>query len=248
MCGIVGIIGEKAQKDVLLSMTNAQNHRGPDYTGVWINEDICLGHNRLAIIDLSKEANQPFTDATNRYQLIFNGEIYNYLELKKELDYDFKTNSDTEVLLAVYIKWGKNCLHKLNGMFSFAIWDTIDKKLFAARDRFGVKPFFYHQSGNTFYFSSEIKALHATGIVKEQNKKVWANYFSYGSYGKPNETFWKDIYQLPGSHYLELNSGKKEINKWYFFENEIEKYKQKSTYEEVKSTYTKLLKDRKSVV
>ena len=157
MCGIAGIIGKNASKDVLLKMTNTQKHRGPDYTGFWLDENVCFGHNRLSIIDLSENANQPFQDEEERYQLIFNGEIYNYLELKNELDYNFVTSSDTEVLFAAYLKWGKACLNKLNGMFSFAVWDSVDKKLFAARDRFGVKPFYYHQSEDTLYFSSEIK-------------------------------------------------------------------------------------------
>jgi asparagine synthase (glutamine-hydrolysing) len=243
MCGIAGIIGKNASKDVLSKMTNAQKHRGPDYTGFWLDENVCFGHNRLSIIDLSENANQPFQDEEERYQLIFNGEIYNYLELKNELDYNFVTSSDTEVLFAAYLKWGKACLNKLNGMFSFAVWDSVDKKLFAARDRFGVKPFYYHQSEDTLYFSSEIKTLHSAGIEKEPNKKVWANYFSFGSYGMPHETFWKHIDQLPGGHCLEFEKNTLKIEKWYFFEKEIEKHKEKLSYEEIKNKYIVLLKD-----
>ena len=243
MCGIAGIIGKNASKDVLLKMTNAQKHRGPDYTGFWLDENVCFGHNRLSIIDLSENANQPFQDEEERYQLIFNGEIYNYLELKNELDYNFVTSSDTEVLFAAYLKWGTDCLNKLNGMFSFAVWDSVDKKLFAARDRFGVKPFYYHQTEDTLYFSSEIKTLHSAGIAKELNKKVWANYFSFGSYGMPHETFWKHIDQLPGGHCLEFEKNTLKIERWYFFEKEIEKYKEKLSYEEIKNKYIVLLKD-----
>ena len=243
MCGIAGIIGKNASKDILLKMTNAQKHRGPDYTGFWLDENVCFGHNRLSIIDLSENANQPFQDEEERYQLIFNGEIYNYLELKNELDYNFVTSSDTEVLFAAYLKWGKACLNKLNGMFSFAVWDSVEKKLFAARDRFGVKPFYYHQSEDTLYFSSEIKTLHSAGIAKEPNKKVWANYFSFGSYGMPHETFWKHIDQLPGGHCLEFEKNTLKIEKWYFFEKEIEKHKEKLSYEEIKNKYIVLLKD-----
>ena len=243
MCGIAGIIGKNASKDVLLKMTNTQKHRGPDYTGFWLDENVCFGHNRLSIIDLSENANQPFQDEEERYQLIFNGEIYNYLELKNELDDNFVTSSDTEVLFAAYLKWGKACLNKLNGMFSFAVWDSVDKKLFAARDRFGVKPFYYHQSEDTLYFSSEIKTLHSAGIEKEPNKKVWANYFSFGSYGMPHETFWKHIDQLPGGHCLEFEKNTLKIEKWYFFEKEIEKHKEKLSYEEIKNKYIVLLKD-----
>jgi asparagine synthase (glutamine-hydrolysing) len=243
MCGIVGIIGERGNKETILKMLATQSHRGLDATGFWSDKKAFLGHNRLSIIDLSSDSNQPFVDASKRYQLIFNGEIYNYLELKEELAYDFKTNSDTEVLLATYIKWGKECLNKLNGMFSFAIWDTIEEKLFAARDRFGVKPFFYHFSNNTFYFASEIKTLHTAGVQKKHNKAVWANYFSHGSYGMPNETFWENIKQLPASNYLEYSKEEIQITKWYVFEDEIKKHQKKLSYEEVKTTYTSLLKE-----
>ena len=243
MCGISGIIGDNFNSDVLLKMIETQKHRGPDSSGKYVQNGVCLGHNRLSIIDLSEAANQPFIDKLERYILVFNGEIYNYLELKSELDYNFKTNSDTEVLLAAYMKWGKECLHKLNGMFSFAIWDTVEKKLFAARDRFGVKPFYYHLSENTFYFASEIKTLHAAGIHKTPNEKVWANYFVYGSYGMPNETFWEGIHQLSGGHFLEYANNQIKIEKWYVFEEEIKKHQKKKSYDEVKSEYIALLKD-----
>ena len=208
MCGIAGIIG-KYNPHQLDMMLLSQQHRGPDFTGKYTDEGFAtLGHNRLAIIDLAPHSNQPFFDTSGRYVIIFNGEIYNYIELKAELKnlYDFKTESDTEVLLATFIVYGKQCLQKLNGMFAFAIWDSQEKKLFAARDRFGVKPFFYSINNNTFYFSSEIKALEAAGIPKSPNEKVWASYFAYGSYGNPDETFWEGINQLPGGHFLEVDS------------------------------------------
>lgn len=243
MCGISGIIGNNSNTNVLSKMIETQKHRGPDSSGKYVKKGVFLGHNRLSIIDLSEAANQPFIDNTERYVLVFNGEIYNYLELKSELDYNFKTNSDTEVLLAAYIKWGKECLHKLNGMFSFAIWDSFERKLFTARDRFGVKPFYYHFSENTFYFASEIKTLHVAGFKKTPNEKVWANYFVYGSYGMPNETFWEEIHQLPGGHTLEFENNQIKIEKWYVFEKEIKKHQKRKNYDEVKSVYTALLKD-----
>lgn len=208
MCGIAGIIGgyKESQLDAMLA---SQQHRGPDATGSYFDAGYAaLGHNRLAIIDLSAQSNQPFVDNSGRYVLVFNGEIYNYIEIKAALQnqYDFKTESDTEVLLAAFIVYGKSCLEKCNGMFAFAIWDHQEKKLFAARDRFGVKPFYYSLFNNDFYFSSEIKALHAAGIPKEANEKVWASYFAYGSYGMPDETFWEGIAQLPGGHFLEVDS------------------------------------------
>lgn len=243
MCGIAGVVGG-GHPEIIHKMLSVQKHRGPDHTAVWIDDLIQLGHNRLSIIDLSEQANQPFEN--ENYVLVFNGEIYNYLEIKLilEKEYVFKTNSDTEVLLTAYKKWGKKCLDKLNGMFSFAIWDKKAKILFAARDRFGVKPFYYTIKNNMFYFSSEIKTLFEAGIKKEPNKKVWANYFVYGSYGLPNETFWENIHQLSGGHCLEHSQEKFEITKWYVFEKEVKKYlNQKLSYLEVKEKYTELLKD-----
>lgn len=208
MCGIAGIIGgyKESQLDAMLA---SQQHRGPDAKGSYFDAGYAaLGHNRLAIIDLSAQSNQPFIDNSGRYVLVFNGEIYNYIEIKAALQnqYDFKTESDTEVLLAAFVVYGKSCLEKFNGMFAFAIWDNQEKKLFAARDRFGVKPFYYSLFNNDFYFSSEIKALHAAGIPKGANEKVWASYFAYGSYGMPDNTFWEGIAQLPGGHFLEVDS------------------------------------------
>ena len=244
MCGITGIVGNNGSTSMLENMLKSQEHRGPDATGMWSRSNCFLGHNRLSIIDLSVNSNQPFLSSDEKYILIFNGEIYNYIELKEELDdYDFKTNSDTEVLLACFLKWGKDCLHKLNGMFSFAIWDVDTQSLFAARDRFGVKPFFYHQDNDTFYFASEIKALHSAKIQKKPSSKVWANYFAFGSYGLPNETFWEDIWQLPAGHFLELKKHNVTINKWYFFENEIKKHQKLTSFNAVKETYKKLLKE-----
>ena len=245
MCGIAGIIGafDTHQLDAMLL---SQHHRGPDATGKYSDANFAaLGHNRLAIIDLSAQSNQPFLDSSGRYVLVFNGEIYNYIELKKELQghYTFKTDSDTEVLLAAFIIYGHQCLQKLNGMFSFAIWDNQDKKLFAARDRFGVKPFFYSIKNNSFYFSSEIKAIHAAGISKIPNEKVWASYFAYGSYGNPDETFWEEILQLPGGHFLEFQNKQLVLKKWYFFEEEVAKQPKNLTYKQAKDHYLALLKD-----
>ena len=173
MCGIVGIIGSLPNgNECINEMLFAQRHRGPDATHKWIGENVFLGHNRLSIIDLSSEADQPMVSSDGRFILVFNGEIYNYLELKEQLfDYSFKTSSDTEVLLALFQKKGKTMLNDLNGMFSFAIWDTKEQKMFAARDRFGVKPFYYAFKNDTLFFASEIKTLFAAGVEKLNNKK-----------------------------------------------------------------------------
>jgi asparagine synthase (glutamine-hydrolysing) len=180
-------------------MLAIQNHRGPDFTGRWSSEGAYIGHNRLSIIDLGADSNQPFKNG--RYVLTFNGEIYNYLEIKQELpEYNFTTNGDTEVLLAAFLKWGKDCLKKLRGMFAFAIYDTETRELFAARDRFGVKPFHYAMVNGEFVFASEIKAILASGLLKKQwNEKVWANYLSFAQYNMEQDTFYDGIEQIkPG--------------------------------------------------
>jgi asparagine synthase (glutamine-hydrolysing) len=226
MCGIIGIIGDKATKNNLVTMLTEQEHRGPDHTGLWIDKsNACFGHNRLSIIDLSINANQPFLSNCGNYLLIFNGEIYNYLELREELQskYIFKTHSDTEVLLNAFLEWGQNCLNKFNGMFSFAIWNKKEQSLFAARDRFGVKPFYYYWDKENFIFASEINPFWSAGVPNIPNEDVWLRYFSDGSYGLPNETFWQTIQQLPGGHFLTLSDNHIKIKKWYNFEGRIAK-------------------------
>lgn len=246
MCGIAGIIGSDLSEADIHQMLQLQAHRGPDHTGIHFDTGFAaIGHNRLSIIDLSAKANEPFRDNSERYFLTFNGEIYNYRELRKELEhfYDFKTASDTEVLLAAYIKWGRECLQKFNGMFAFAIWDSQEKRLFAARDRFGVKPFYYTRKNGQFYFSSEIKALKAVTGNDQPNEKVWANYFSFGSYGMPQETFFKDIHQLPGGHFLDFYNDNLSIEGWYNFESNISMIKTDHSFEEAKEIYFELLKE-----
>jgi asparagine synthase (glutamine-hydrolysing) len=226
MCGITGIIGNKANQENIVSMLEAQKHRGPDFTDFWLEEaTVAFGHNRLSIIDLSENANQPFFSDCGNFVLIFNGEIYNYLELRKELQsrYTFKTQSDTEVLLNAYREWGEDCLSRFNGMFSFAIWNKREQSLFAVRDRFGVKPFHYFWEDSNFIFASEINPFWSVGISKKPNDNVWLHYLSDGSYGMPNETFWQDIQQLPGGHCLTLKNRQLQIKKWYHFEERIAK-------------------------
>lgn len=246
MCGIAGVISENSEEAALKTMLKKQSHRGPDHTGIYIDKGFAgLGHNRLSIIDLSPDANQPFCDSSKRYYLSFNGEIYNYKELKLELKhvYTFRTNSDTEVLLAAFMHWGKECLHKLNGMFSFAIWDTQDKTLFAARDRFGVKPFYYFSGNGFFYFASEIKSILSVTKYNSPNKKVWANYFKYGSYGMPHETFYKGINQLPGGCSLEYSNKTLSVTRWYNFEEQINNSPKIYDFHQAKEYYLEMLHD-----
>lgn len=163
MCGILGTIPSTNESEFKIALDKLK-HRGPDGYGiVTIENNITLGHRRLAIIDLSSKANQPMFDISKRYCIVYNGEIYNFLELKKELEekgYRFTTTSDTEVLLYSYIEWGENCVLKFNGMWAFAIWDNHKKELFLSRDRFGKKPLFYAIVEDKFIFASEMKAIY----------------------------------------------------------------------------------------
>lgn len=251
MCGIAGIVSLSKSLDerkiTLHKMLKTQAHRGPDAQQDWHDTACSFGHNRLSIIDLSEEANQPMHSPCGRYVVVFNGEIYNYIEIKKVLQnhFVFKTQSDTEVLLSAYIHWGKAFLDKLNGMFSIAIWDKETQKLFIARDRFGVKPFYYYQDNTQLVFASEIKTIWAAGIPKNKNNKVWANYLSYGTYGLPHETFWENIFQLPAGHYAEIsvkNNFKIIPQKWYNFEDRIHAIPQIDT-NALKDQYSALLDD-----
>ncbi len=220
MCGISGIIGWSWNAEDLAAMVNVQHHRGPDAEGIYADPaGICgLGHNRLSIIDLSESGRQPMFSASGRYTIILNGEIYNYLELRQELGsgYHFRSRSDTEVLLAAYEKWGARCLDKLIGMFAFVIWDIREKKAFVARDRFGVKPLYFHvKSDGTLVFASEIKAIHAARINRVPNEKTWATYLALGFYDHSNATFWKGVNLLPPGHYLEWEDHSTTVTRWY---------------------------------
>ena len=246
MCGIAGIIGRNPENKFLLArMLEKQKHRGPDATGGWSEEEVFLGHNRLSILDLSEAANQPMISNCGRYVVVFNGEIYNYLELKQSLDYSFKTSSDTEVLLAMYIKYKERMLTQLNGMFAFTIWDCQERKLFAARDRFGVKPMYYAILENQFLFASEIKTLLAGGVNDAPNEVVWADYFVHGSYGYPSETFYKQINQLSAGHSLTYREGDEtpQISKYYDFESQVKNQKVFWNEKELEEVYLDLLLD-----
>lgn len=227
MCGIAGIISNRIIDDFRIdAMLTIQHHRGPDFTGVWKNGTEHLGHNRLSIIDLHEASHQPFWSEDKRYCIVFNGEIYNYIEIRREIEnrFHWRTKGDTEVLLNSFILWGTDCLQKLKGMFSFAIWDTEKKELFAARDRFGVKPFHYYldAKSETIIFASEIKSLFASGLVqKNHSLEAWSNYLTFAQYASPSTTFYDSIYQLPASHFLIFKNGNIHIQKYYFFENSI---------------------------
>lgn len=214
MCGIAGIINldqRPVGTDVLEAMLTAQRHRGPDDSGTFISGWAGLAHARLSIIDLSRDAHQPMTNEDSSKIIVHNGEIYNYVELRgelKSLGHNFRSKSDTEVILHAYEEWGPACLGRFNGMWAFAILDLKEGTLFASRDRFGVKPFYYYKDGGVFVFASEIKALlQHPGIKRSPNDSAIFNYLAsgYGYMDVTDETFFKNIRQLKAGHFIKLS-------------------------------------------
>lgn len=204
LCGFVGCLdfnGREIDEILLKKMNDTLSHRGPDSDGYFFEPSIALAFNRLSIIDMNM-GQQPMISPDGRYVVVFNGEIYNYIELKRELESEgilFLTSSDTEVLLQSFIRFGQNCIHKLNGMFAFAIWDRYQKVLFFARDRMGIKPFYYYQDRGRFLFASEIKAIiEDSSVQRAPNYEAISDYLKL-TYVIGNQTFFKNIFKLmPG--------------------------------------------------
>ena len=227
MCGIAGIINftdELVKEDMLYRMGEAIKHRGPDDSGVWTNGKVGFAHQRLSIIDTSKDGHQPMHSSDKRYSIIFNGEIYNHNEFRAELKakgFNFKSTSDTEVLLYMYMTYGASMLHRLNGMFAFAIWDEQKKELFVARDRFGVKPLYYYLDINKFIFASESKAIFATGVAKEINSANINEWLMY-RYVAGENTLYKGIHKLlPGHTAIIKPNGHFRDTRWYHLGDRI---------------------------
>lgn len=223
MCGITGIYGMSSgqSSSSIRLMNNAISHRGPDDEGYYVDEQVALGHRRLAIIDLSPAGHQPMHSNDGNLEIAFNGEIYNFNDVKKLLTgYAFKSGSDTEVILAAYQQWGKDCLHHLNGMFAFAIWDKAKQELFIARDRLGIKPVYYFSKDKMFLFSSEIRALLQSGIVPRKiNRKVIHEYFTYQTIHAP-QTFINNVFMLMPGHCMTINTSGINIERyWHIVEN-----------------------------
>jgi asparagine synthase (glutamine-hydrolysing) len=224
MCGICGIVqlGRPPQVETIRAMADSLAHRGPDSDGHFAAEGVALGFRRLAIIDLSDEANQPFASADGTLQLVFNGEIYNYIELRRELEargHVFRTSSDTEVLLAAYREWGDACVQRFNGMWALAIWETQRRRLFASRDRFGVKPFYYSHAGGRFAFASEPKAFRADPETSlEANPSVVLDYLDQAYLDHTEETFFSGITKLPPGHSLTFDADGLRIHRYWQLE------------------------------
>lgn len=215
MCGIAGIVhldGAPASPKLLQKMTDAIAHRGPDGEGQFTDGPVSLGHRRLAILDLSPAGRQPMESADDRFVLVYNGEVYNYQELRAELQsqgYQFNSRTDSEVVLYAMAEWGTDALNKFNGMFAFALWDRKRRELLLARDRYGIKPLYYCQTGNTFLFGSEIKAIMAHGEYRaEMDLEGLLEYFTFQNFFT-EKTLFKNIRLLDAGSYLRIGLSEK---------------------------------------
>lgn len=219
MCGIVGFTNKiNNSNKVIVDMMDKIRHRGPDAEGRYVDSDIALGHRRLSIIDVTSSGDQPIFNEDGSLVIVFNGEIYNYREIREKLiaaGHVFKTNTDTEVLIHGYEEFGEKLLNMLRGMFAFVIWDKNKKELFGARDFFGIKPMYYAIMGKTFMFGSEIKSFLAhPEFKKELNTTALENYLTF-QYSPTKETFFKNVYKLMPAHYFRLKDGKLQIKRYW---------------------------------
>lgn len=221
MCGITGIFAFNPIGRIHLihleAATRELSKRGPDAHGTWFDNYVGLGHRRLSIIDTSESANQPFSDASGRYQIIFNGEIYNFRQIRDELmlkGYSFRTTGDTEVLLHAFIHWGKECLAKLNGFFAFVIYDAEQKSLFIARDRYGIKPLYYYQDEDKVLFASEMKSLLSYQIKRKLDTLALHLYFQHTYIPSPHSIL-EGVRKLAQGHYMTISLDGVEIEKYY---------------------------------
>jgi asparagine synthase (glutamine-hydrolysing) len=222
MCGICGVVG-RADEQLIKNMLGRIAHRGPDDEGVYIAETsggqrVGLGHRRLSIIDLSPAGHEPMTDATSRIWLTYNGEIYNFKTLRRELEslgHSFKSNTDAEVIIYAYLEWGRECVEKFNGMFAFAIWDSRDESLFIARDRVGIKPLYYADTPAGFAFASEIKALFVIpGMQRTVDLAALDQFMTFLWTPGPNTAF-SGVFKLPPGHYLVYRDGVIELIEYW---------------------------------
>jgi asparagine synthase (glutamine-hydrolysing) len=229
MCGIAGFYSTNADfsEQNLKEMTDTIAHRGPDAAGYFYKNTIGLGHRRLSVLDLSESANQPMTSDCGRYTIIYNGEIYNYKEIRAKIipEQKLKTTTDTEVILYAFIKNGIEVVHEFNGMFAIAIWDNLENTLYAFRDRMGIKPFYYYWDSKNFVFASEIKSLLKLPLInnnKQLNNTAIANYLYLGYIPEPDSIF-KSIKKMPSGSYAILKNNKLEIKKYWELKNKLKK-------------------------
>lgn len=229
MCGIAGLICQPdhrpAMAQELKPMLDAIAYRGPDDEGIYVDGPLAFGHRRLAILDLSEAGHQPMISADGRLVIVFNGEIYNYLELRRELQgrgHTFVSHSDTEVLLEAYREWGEDCVHRLNGMWAFAIYDAVEKTCFMSRDRFGIKPFYYLHRDDVFAFASEIKGILAAFQEERQANLAFIHYFlPSGALDDGPETFFKHIVSLPPGYSARYDIHAGTFQAWEYWELDV---------------------------
>jgi len=232
MCGIAGIVNfnnNSVDKSAIKNMMAAMKHRGPDDEGEFIENNIGLGFVRLSILDLSPSGHQPMFSDDDRYVITFNGEVYNYLEIREILNakHEFKSNTDTEVVLKAFIEWGESCLNKFNGMFAFVIYDRLAQTLFGARDRFGIKPFYYQYNTNQFIFASDIPPILTNqNVVASPNEEVIFNYLLTNRTNYSEQTFFNNIIKLKPGFQLKLNKTDLTVEQWY----DIDDHKKKDGF------------------
>ena len=221
MCGIFGVVNEQIDRELAFVCVNKMLHRGPDGGGVWQDDGVTLGHRRLAILDLTDKGTQPMAYADGRYMLVFNGEIYNFIEIRDELigkGYTFTSDSDSEVLLAAYIEWGEKCLPKFNGMWAFAIWDREEKRMFLSRDRYGIKPLFYtclNEKDNAIAFGSEMKVLMPLMQELKPNRSLVTDPRKIVYYEGTDECVLEGIMRFPAGSYAYIDADGMKITKWW---------------------------------
>jgi asparagine synthase (glutamine-hydrolysing) len=254
MCGITGIItyslSEQRATQCLKLMNDAISHRGPDAEGVWNDNNVFLGHRRLSIIDVSSSSNQPMISNDGKLVIVYNGELYNYKDLKFELQraqqgampYVFRTGSDTEVILAAFKRWGIDCIQRFNGMFAFAIYDVEKKETYIVRDRLGVKPLYYHQKSDSLIFASEIRSLISSDLVDKQiDSAALTEYIQYQTVHAPL-TIVQDVFMLMPGHYAKVSNSNFDIHCWWNVKDKANSdSKEKKEYKVVCDTVSDLL-------
>lgn len=231
MCGICGEVlfsESNVNRSVIASMMQEIRHRGPDDEGIYLEDNVGFGFQRLSILDLSQAGHQPMSDSQGRYTIAFNGEIYNYLELRTQLrgkGYRFKSDSDTEVLLTAFIEWDRNCLDKLNGMFAFAVHDKQRRRTFIARDRYGIKPLYYYQNNKRLLFASEIQSILAVlgeGQIDPNYQSIF-DYIAFNRTDQTTDTFFKNIQKLQHGHFIDIKEEIPQVSQWYDLKNNLGK-------------------------
>ena len=228
MCGVAGFINfnaEPASPVLLKKMTDAIEHRGPDGEGQWIEGPVGIGHRRLSIIDLSPAGHQPMQTANGRFILSYNGEVYNFKEIRIELEsagVQFRSETDSEVVLQALANWGPSALNRFNGMFGLALWDTKEKTLLLARDRYGIKPMYFAQQGNRFWFASEHKAIVSdSSFRRDLNLAALLEYMTFQNIFT-DQTLLNDISLLPPGHYMTFSLSTKTIQRHQYWDFHFE--------------------------